>query len=100
MSTVWRCSVCEAVNQGGRECAACGAVMTRRSAAATTIRGRVAPVPPLPDPAQPLPPPVERAINREPVVEEDWPYDDENSFRMIPTPGGYIMVSTPRSRDW
>ena len=45
MNTVWRCSVCEAVNQGGRECAACGAVMTRRSAAATAVRGRVAPVP-------------------------------------------------------
>ena len=100
MSTVWRCSVCEAVNQGGRECAACGAVMTRRSAAATTLRGRVAPVPPIQDPRQPLPPPVERAINREPVVEEEWPYDDESSFRMIPVPGGCIMVGTPRSRGW
>jgi hypothetical protein len=100
MTTVWRCSVCEAVNQGGRECAACGAVMTRRSAAATTIRARVAPVPPLHDPRQPLPPPVERAINREPVDEEDWPYDDERSFRMIPVPGGCIMVGSPRGRDW
>lgn len=97
MSTVWRCSVCEAVNQGGRECAACGAVMTRRSATATAVRGRVAPVPPLPDPPQPLPPPVQRAINREPVSEEEWPYD-ESSFRMVPVPGGCIMVGTPRRR--
>jgi hypothetical protein len=72
--------------------------MTRRSAAVTTMRGRVAPVPPLSDPTQPLPVPVERAINREPVVEEEWPYDDEHSFRMIPVPGGCIMVNTARSR--
>jgi hypothetical protein len=43
---------------------------------------------------------VERAINREPVVEEEWPYDDESSFRMIPMPGGCIMVGTPRGRSW
>jgi hypothetical protein len=100
MNGVWRCSVCEAVNQGGRECAACGAVMTRRSAAATAIRSRVAPVPQLPDLQQPLPPPVKRAINREPVDEEEWPYDDERSFAMFPVPGGCIMISTPRSRRW
>jgi len=99
MSTVWRCSVCEAVNQGGRECAACGAVMTRRSAAATAVRSRVAPVPPLPDPPQPLPPPVERAINREPVVDEEWPYDDR-SLMMLPVPGGCIMISKPCSSRW
>jgi hypothetical protein len=98
MTTVWRCSVCETVNQGGRECAACGAVMTRRSAATTAVRGRVAPVTALPTPPPPLPPPVRRAINREPVVEEEWPYDDDLSFRMVPVPGGCIMVGTPRSR--
>ena len=70
--------------------------MTRRSAATTAVRSRVAPVPPLPDAHQPLPPPVRRAINREPVVEEEWPYDEEMSYRMIPVPGGCIMVGTPR----
>jgi hypothetical protein len=98
MNTPWRCSVCEAVNQGGDTCAACGAVMTRRSAAATAVRGRVAPVPMLPAPHEPLPPPVKRAVNREPVIEEEWPYDDELSFRMIPAPGGCIVVGTPRGR--
>lgn len=96
MSALWRCGVCESINQGTRECAACGAVMTRGSAAATAVRGRVLPVT-LPDPQQPLPPSVGRAINREPVVEEEWPYDDEMSYRMIPMPGGCIMVGTPRS---
>lgn len=98
MNTVWQCSVCETVNQGGRECAACGAVMTRSSAATTAVRSRVAPIGRLPDPQEPLPPPVRRAINREPVVEEEWPYDEEMSYRMIPVPGGCIMVGTPRAR--
>jgi hypothetical protein len=88
------------VNRGGRECSACGAVMTRRSAAVTAVRGRVAPVPPPPDPQEPLPAPVKRAINRETVSEEEWPYDDEMSFKMVPVPGGCIMVGTPRSHRW
>jgi hypothetical protein len=96
MNALWRCSVCEAVNQGGHECSACGAAMTRRSAAATSVRGRVAPVPMLSVPPEPLPPPVRRAVNREPVVEEEWPYDDELSFKMIPGPGCCIVVGTPR----
>ncbi|MGZ4619047.1 MAG: hypothetical protein ACXV3F_10080 [Frankiaceae bacterium] len=50
----------------------------------------------LPHPHEPLPPPVKRAINREPVIEEEWPYDDERSFKMIPVPGGCIVVGTPR----
>ncbi len=98
MNTMWRCSVCETVNQGGRECAACGAVMTRRSAATSAVRERLVPGTGLPDPQQPLPPPVRRAINREPVVEEDWPYDDDLSYRVVPVPGGCVMVGTPRRR--
>jgi hypothetical protein len=52
----------------------------------------------LPVPHEPLPPPVKRAVNREPVIEEEWPYDDELSFKMIPVPGGCIAVGTPRGR--
>ena len=29
MSTRWRCAVCEAVNDGGETCAACGAKVTQ-----------------------------------------------------------------------
>jgi hypothetical protein len=50
----------------------------------------------MPDPQQPLPRPVERAINREPVDEEAWPYDEEMSYRMIPVPGGCVVVGAPR----
>ena len=99
MSALWTCGVCETVNQGGRTCVACGAALTRRSAAVTSVRGRLAPVPPPPDPATPLPEPVRRAINREPVPEEEWPYD-ERSFDVVPLPGGCLITSRPRSRDW
>jgi hypothetical protein len=54
----------------------------------------------LPDPQEPLPLPVQRAINREPVIEEEWPYDDAISFNMLPVPGGCIMVGRPRRRRW
>ena len=96
MNAVWRCGICETVNQSGTTCAACGAEMTRRSAVSASVRERLAPVPPLPDPSRPLPPPVERAINREAIDEEEWPYDD-TSFRMIPVPGGCIMIRGPRA---
>ena len=95
---VWRCAVCETVNSSGTTCVACGAVMTRRSQAVNAARARIAPLPPPPPPPPELPQPVQRAINREPVDEEEWPYDDQ-TFRMVPVPGGCIMVSTPRRRD-
>lgn len=94
---VWRCAVCETVNEGGTSCAACGAVMTRRSRAVNAVRSRIVPLPPPRHPTE-LPQPVQRAINREPVHEEEWPYEDQN-FRMIPVPLGCIMVSTPRRRQ-
>ena len=96
MNPLWTCGVCEAVNQGGTSCAACGASLSRRSVAATAIRGRIAPVPPLPDPA-PLPDPVRRAFTRDPVDEEEWPYE-ENEFRMVPIPGGCLFISGPKRR--
>jgi hypothetical protein len=94
---LWTCGVCETVNQGGTTCAACGASMTRRSAATTAIRGRIAPVPPPPEPTTPLPQPVRRAINREPINEDEWPFEG-NTFRMVPMPGGCLFISAPRRR--
>ena len=97
MTALWQCAVCETVNPGGRTCSACGAAMTLRSAAATSVRGRLAPVPPPPAPA-PLPDAVRRAINREPVPEDEWPYE-ENDLRIVPMPGGCLVTSTPRTRS-
>jgi hypothetical protein len=99
VTTIWQCAVCETVNQGGRTCSACGAAMTRRSAATTSVRGRLAPVPLPPPAATPLPEPVRRAISREPVPEDEWPYE-ENELRVLPMPGGCIVTSTPRGGSW
>jgi len=69
--------------------------MTLPSAAATSVRGRLAPVPLPPADSQPLPDVVRRAINREPVPEEEWPYE-EGDLRVVPMPGGCLITSTPR----
>jgi hypothetical protein len=98
MTTLWKCAVCETVNDGGRSCTACGAPLTRRSAAATAVRGRIAPVPAPPPPAAPLPEPIRRAINREPVEESEWPYDNA-SVTMVPLPGGCLFTIRPRRRE-
>jgi hypothetical protein len=94
VNALWKCAVCETVNDGGRSCSACGAPLTRRSAAATAIRGRITPVPP-PPAAAPLPEPVRRAINREPVDEPEWSRY-EPSFTVLPLPGGCLFTVRPR----
>jgi hypothetical protein len=94
VTALWQCAVCETINQGSRSCTACGASLTRRSAAATAIRSRLVPLPPPPPAAAPLLEPVRRAINREPINETEWPYD-EASFHLVPwSPEGY----RPRGR--
>jgi hypothetical protein len=91
---VWQCAVCETINHGGRTCGACGAAMTRRSTAVTKARGRLAPLPPLPEPG-PLADPLRRAVNREPIEEEEWgPY--EPALTMLPLPGGCLFNLRPR----
>lgn len=98
MTALWQCAVCETVNEGSRSCTACGASMTRRSAAVTAVRSRLAPVPPPPPADTPLPEPVRRAINREPVDEAEWPYE-ANSFNLVPLPGGCLFTVMPRRRE-
>ena len=90
---VWRCAVYEPVNAGTTSCAACGPVMTCGSRAVNAARARVMPLPPPPPPPPELPEPVQRAINRERVDEEEWA-DEDQRLRMVPVPGGCIMVST------
>ncbi len=101
MNGIWRCGVCETVNNGGRTCAACGADLTRRSALATTVRTKITPVRPPPPPAIPSPPlaePVRRAISREPVTEDEWEdYEVNSRLIPIPIPGGCLMIRTGRS---
>lgn len=93
MSALWRCGVCETVNDGGTTCSACGAPLTRRSATTTAVRARVTrPAPPVPAPA-PVAEPVRRAINREPVSEDEWAeYEADPGTMILPIPGGCLMV--------
>lgn len=99
MNTIWRCGVCETVNHEGRTCSACGANLTRRSTVATVARAAVSPPAPPPRPATPVIEPVRRAINREPVPDEDWE-EYENSIKMIPIPGGCLFSVGPKRSSW
>ena len=99
MNALWQCAVCETVNNGGRSCTACGAAMTRRSAAVTAVRSRIAQAPPPPPAAAPLPEPVRRAINREPVDEDgmalrrEQPHHDAVAGRLL------VHRQTPPTRS-
>jgi len=99
MTTAWQCAVCETVNHGGRSCTACGADLTRRSAVATSVRGRLTPAMPPPPAPAPLPEPVQRAINRDPVPAEEWEeYEVENGYEITPIPGGCLVSMGPKHR--
>jgi hypothetical protein len=85
MSTRWRCAICEAVNDGGETCAACGAKVTQ-----TVVQ---------PMPAE-APSPPERTLREDDATEipvrelprlrpeteppGDGPYDIYDLFDMVP----------------
>ena len=113
MSTRWRCAVCEAVNDGGDTCAACGARVTR-----TVVQARPAAAAPAPKrtaaserrvgdeaatdiPVRELP----RRGRLEPDRPDDGPHDVYDLFDLAPTYDpdatydGYERIDTrPRVR--
>jgi hypothetical protein len=113
MSTRWRCAVCEAVNEGGDTCVACGAVVTQ-----TVVQPPPAQAAPAPKtttasqrrdddeaatdiPVRELP----RRGRLEPDRPDDGPYDVYDLFDLAPaydphaTYDGYERVDTrPRVR--
>jgi hypothetical protein len=112
MSTRWRCAVCEAVNDGGDTCVACGATVTQ-----TVVQAPPAEPPPMPertsapegrlrdDAATEIP--VRELPRRrlEPDRLDDGPYDIYDLFDVVPaaetdTPyEGYERIDTrPRVR--
>jgi hypothetical protein len=113
MSTRWRCAVCEAVNQGGDTCAACGARVTqtvvqappapRRTAAPTRTQ---APERRAGDDAATDIPVRELPRRRlEPDRPDEGPYDVYDLFDLVPaaepdaTYGSYERIDTrPRVR--
>ncbi len=101
MSPIWRCRVCEGVNQGGRTCATCGAVVLPgepvRAAVRTRLPSTLAPA------ASPVPPTTPRQeLRRLPTLEELSlldPYEmytTENGFDIKPLPGGCLFTLAPR----
>jgi len=117
MSTKWRCAVCEAVNDGGDTCTACGARVTQtvvqaRPAEATPVpegtaapEGARAPAPTLGDDAATEVPVRELPRRRlEPDRPDHGPYDVYDLFDLTPadldaTYDGYERVEArPRVR--
>jgi hypothetical protein len=94
MSTQWRCAVCEAVNDGGDACAACGAKVTQ-----TVVQAPPAPRETAAPKRTPAPEgrigddaaaeiPVRELPRRrlEPDQPDDGPHDVYDLFDLIPAP--------------
>jgi hypothetical protein len=101
MSSVWRCRVCEGVNQGGRTCAICGAVVPRGESVRAAVRTR------LPSTLEPAPAPVPPTTGRRELrqwptpdemslLEPDEMYAAENGFNIRPLPGGCLFTFGPK----
>jgi hypothetical protein len=93
MSTQWRCAVCEAVNDGGDACAACGAKVTQTVVQAPpapreTAAPKRTPAPEgrIGDDAAEIP--VRELPRRrlEPDQPDDGPHDVYDLFDLIPAP--------------
>ena len=117
MSIKWRCAVCEAMNDGGDTCTACGARVTQ-----TVVQARPAETSPVPEataapqgPRAPQPALGDEAATEVPVRElprrrlepdrpDDGPYDVYDLFGLTPADidaayDGYERVDTrPRVR--
>lgn len=102
MSAVWRCRVCEGVNQGGRTCATCGAVVAAGEPIRAAVRKRIPTVTPAAPP--PVPPTPRRRDFRELPTLEDVLRDPDALFtpgarmEIRPLPGGCLMAPVPRRR--
>jgi hypothetical protein len=85
MSIRWRCAICEAVNDEGETCAACGAKVTQ-----TVVQPMPAEAPSTPEPAQgdnhATEVPVRELPRRRPQTEPpgDGPNDIYDLFDMVP----------------
>jgi hypothetical protein len=106
MSTRWRCAICEAMNDGGDSCAACGAKVTQ-----TVVQPTPAEAPSTPERApgdnEATEIPIRELPRRRPQIEPpgDDPYDVYDVFDMVPpaetdaTYGSYEPIDTrPRVR--
>jgi hypothetical protein len=103
---VWRCRVCEGVNQGGRTCAACGAVVPPGEPVRAAVRARM-PSAALPAPSVPAavpPTPRRRDLRGLPTMEDlrrvppEALLRPETRMQIIPLPSGCLMAPVPVRR--
>jgi hypothetical protein len=108
MSAVWRCRLCEGVNQGGRVCATCGAEVPHGEPLRKAVRTRIPPA--TRRESSPAPPPVPPTPRRRDY--RDLPTPDElrraetpdlfagfEDLDIRPMPGGCLVTMAPRSRS-
>jgi hypothetical protein len=103
VNAVWRCRVCEAVNQGGRTCTTCGATVPPGEPIRAAVRSR------LPSATKQAPPPVPRTPRRReldelPSPEELELVDPDDLFALDgwdirPMPGGCLISLGPRRQS-
>jgi hypothetical protein len=99
--SVWRCRVCEGVNQGGRTCTTCGAEVPRGEPVRAAVRTRV----PRSRPVAPPPVPPTPRRREVPTPEELFAADpfglfetEEGGMDFRPIPGGCLVSTGPRRR--
>jgi hypothetical protein len=101
MSALWRCRVCEGVNQGGRVCATCGTEVPAGESLRAAVRHR------LPGPNDPAPPPVPPTVRRRELralpspeelrhTEPDDLFTIPEGMDIRPMPGGCLLTFNPR----
>lgn len=100
---IWRCPVCEGVNQGGRTCTTCGAQVPVTEPLRAAARTRIPNPTPAGAPAPPVPPTPRRRELRTMPTPEDMsrmdPFDllsGRGDFKIIPIPGGCLFAGVPR----
>jgi len=97
MTAIWRCRVCEGVNQGGRVCATCGTEVPRGEPLRAAVRTR------LPSTLRPTPPPVPPTTSRRELrtmptpadlnrVDPDGEFSAFDGFKIVPLPGGCLVM--------
>jgi hypothetical protein len=100
--SVWRCRVCEGVNQGGRVCSTCGAVVPAgeplRAAVRTRLPSSTEPAAPPPVPSTPRRSELRSLPTPEQIdfINRDREFSDFDDIDIRPLPGGCLISFAPR----
>ncbi len=94
---IWRCRVCEGVNQGGRVCVTCGTQVPAGEPLRAAVRTR------LPSKLDPAPPPVPPTVRRRELrslpspadlgrIEPEGGFSAFEGMKIVPLPGGCLVM--------